>query len=218
MKVTTDACIQGAWTPVGADVHSVLDIGAGTGLLALMLAQRNGAIHIDAIEYDAEAAAQAAENVATSPWSDRIRIVHADVKEHVSPAKYDLIITNPPFFNNSLLGDNAARNSARHTLSLSYAELLDALETNLQPNGQVSILLPAPEYLVWHELTTRRGWYEQRKLSVRHKPEAKINRVVSMMTRRPVDKVVEEELIIYGGDGKYSPEFVKLLAPFYLNL
>jgi tRNA1Val (adenine37-N6)-methyltransferase len=218
MKVTTDACIQGAWTPVDRSVHRVLDIGAGTGLLALMLAQRSEEITIDAVEYDIAAAEQAKENAASSPWKERINIIHADIKEFQPATKYDLIITNPPFFNNSLLGDNVAKNRARHTTSLSYEDLLAAIDTHLAPDGYVSILLPTPEYLVWKELATRSGWHEQRKLSISHKPAAKVNRVVSIMARNPVGQTAEEELVIYEDEGSYSEDFKSLLSPFYLNL
>src|SRR4051812_8170670 len=98
MKVTTDACIQGAWCPISPDVKAVLDIGAGTGLLSLMLAQRNDDICIDAIEYDKDAAIQAAGNVLASGWRDRISILYADVRDHRFARRYDLIISNPPFF------------------------------------------------------------------------------------------------------------------------
>src|SRR5688500_11779251 len=110
MKVSTDACIQGAWTPIADNVKDVLDIGAGTGLLSLMLAQRNYDIRIDAVELDVEAAQQAKENVASSPWKDRVEVIQADVTQHSFTKLYDMVICNPPFFNNSLLGDTDTRN------------------------------------------------------------------------------------------------------------
>ncbi|MGN6568280.1 MAG: tRNA1(Val) (adenine(37)-N6)-methyltransferase, partial [Flavipsychrobacter sp.] len=124
MKVSTDACIQGAWTPIHDHVRHVLDIGTGTGLLSLMLAQRDPRMHIDAVELDEQAATQAKENIVSSPFSERIDIIHGDAKEYQANQQYDLIICNPPFFQNSLLGDNSKRNTARHTLSFSYEDLL----------------------------------------------------------------------------------------------
>src|SRR5205085_2984467 len=105
MKVSTDACIQGAWTPIEPFVKNVLDIGTGTGLLSLMVAQRNNHILIDAIELDENAAQQATENIHASPWGDRINIVNGDIRNYTFNRQYDLIICNPPFFQNSLLGD-----------------------------------------------------------------------------------------------------------------
>jgi tRNA1Val (adenine37-N6)-methyltransferase len=217
MKVTTDACIQGAWTPMHPHVTSVLDIGAGTGLLSLMLAQRDQAILIDAIEYDDKAAAQANENVVISPWNERVTIHEADARTWHSKAEYDLIITNPPFFNNSLTGSNAARNNARHTLSLTYADLLKVIDSNLAENGTASILLPAPEYSIWREMATTAGWHEHHKLSVRHKTDALVNRVVTVIGRKPVE-IKEEQLVIYDTNGQYTEAFIKLLSPFYLRL
>eukprot|EP01136_Pigoraptor_vietnamica_P012822 Opistho-1_new@53158 len=98
MKVSTDACIQGAWTPIANDVVHVLDIGTGTGLLSLMLAQRNSNIHIDAIELDADAARQAQENISASPWADRVDVMQGDVTAYQFAKQYDMVICNPPFF------------------------------------------------------------------------------------------------------------------------
>ena len=218
MKVTTDACILGAWTPIRENVYRVLDIGAGTGLLALMLAQRAATIMVDAVEYDATAAQQAQENAAASPWQSRVSIIHSDVKELPAGHKYDLIITNPPFFNNSLLGDNTAKNRARHTTTLSYEDLLNAIEAHIQPDGSVAILLPTPEYFVWKELATQRGWHEEHKLAIKHTRDAPAKRIISMMTKRSVSETTGEELVIYESKDNYSADFGKLLAPFYLNL
>src|SRR5262245_25570320 len=104
MKVSTDACIQGAWTPIEENVRNVLDIGTGTGLLSLMLAQRKPGIRIEAIEIEEQAYKQAAENVAYSPWAEQIHVIPGDVRNDSLNRKFDLIVCNPPFFQNSLLG------------------------------------------------------------------------------------------------------------------
>lgn len=157
MKVSTDACIQGAWTPIANDVVDVLDIGTGTGLLSLMLAQRNSSIHIDAIELDADAAIQAKENASASPWADRVQMMQGDVTTHQFTKQYDMVICNPPFFNNSLLGDDAQRNSVRHTISLSYDALLAVLQNVLKPTGYAAVLLPAAEHEIWQNLLLKNG-------------------------------------------------------------
>ena len=218
MKVTTDACIQGAWTPVLPGVNKVLDIGAGTGILSLMLAQRTTGIAIDAIEYDSSAAAQAKYNIAISPWSSQINIIEGDVCNFHFAAKYDLIISNPPFFNNSLLSEIVEKNRARHTVSLSYVGLLKVIEENLAVGGYASVMLPKPEYLEWKSLLDQQGWYESTRLLVCHKPGAPVKRVVCLFGRKKTQQIAEETLIIYNGQNEYTLEFKTLLGTFYLNI
>ena len=218
MKVTTDACIQGAWTAILPGVNRVLDIGAGTGLLSLMLAQRAPNAIIDAIEYDSDAAAQASANAALSPWKKRINVIEGDICSYQFPAKYDLIIVNPPFFNNSLLSDDADKNRARHTISLTYYNLLKALEENLATDGYASVMLPYPEYLGWKVLLDASGWFEFDKLLVSHRADAPVKRVVSLFSRKEVPHVIENKLVIQDDKGQYTPAFTDLLAPFYLDL
>jgi tRNA1Val (adenine37-N6)-methyltransferase len=216
MKVSTDACIQGAWTPMTSAVKSVLDIGTGTGLLALMLAQRNETARIDAVEIDHAAARQAAANVAASPWSDRITVDEGDVRS-VNNGGYDLIISNPPFFTNDLLGPDNNRNLARHTLSLSFEELFCVIRNGLLATGYASVMLPTAEHRDWEELVGRYGWHITRRLSIVPVLHAPANRVVSLCSALP-DADISEELIIRYAPDTYSPEFTQLLAPFYLRL
>ena len=218
MKVTTDACIQGAWTAMLSHVKRVLDVGAGTGLLALMLAQRNKDILIDGIEFDKDAAAQAADNIQASGWGSRVKILEGDVCNYSFTHKYDLIISNPPFFNNSLLSDKENKNMARHTLSLTYTDLLNVLENNLNEDGYASILLPYTEYLQWQELLLQNGWFEHSKLSVSHNAGAAIKRVVGLFGRNKLAGLNENTLIIRDDENNYTQDFIDLLAPFYLNL
>ncbi len=217
MKVSTDACILGAWTPIEAHVNRVLDAGAGTGLLSLMLAQRSEGIMIDGIELDENAAMQAKGNVAASAWAERINIVQADIRNYVFHEKYDLIICNPPFFINSLLGDREERNNARHTLTLSYEDILALFEKALSEDGYASVLLPSPEYEVWKTLLSRNGWFINRVLLIKPRENMKANRVVSLCSRK-ASNVLEEELIIYKETNRYTKAATQLLSPFYLNL
>jgi len=218
MKITTDACIQGAWTPFSAGVTRVLDIGAGTGILSLMLAQRKPDIVIDAVEFDHEAAMQAVENVRASAWNERINILEGDIRNYIAPARYDLIISNPPFFNNSLLSGKANKNLARHTLSLSYSDLLQAIDNNLNQGGYASIMLPYTEYLKWKDGLDENNWYESGRLFIRHREEAVIKRVVTLFGKTWNPEIKEDTLIIKGNENLYTPEFTDLLSPFYLNL
>ncbi|MCW3122217.1 MAG: methyltransferase [Flavipsychrobacter sp.] len=218
MKVTTDACIQGAWTPLLPHVHRALDIGAGTGLLSLMLAQRNADITIDAIELDNEAATQASNNVAASSWENRINIIAGDVCTHPFSCRYDMIISNPPFFNNSLLSDKQNKNLARHTLSLTYTDLLNAISANLSDDGYASVLLPYAEYKIWQSLLLKGGWVEFNRLEICHSPNAAVKRVICVFGKKELEVIQQETLVIKDTEGKYMPQFTALLSPYYLDL
>jgi len=218
MKVTTDACIQGAWTQLEPGVKRVLDIGAGTALLSLMLAQRNPDIIIDAIELDSDAAGEGRGNAMRSSWGSRINVLKGDVRYYSFEHKYDFIISNPPFFTDSLLGKEARENIAYHTRSLSHAELLIAIDARLEEDGYFSILLPVAEYELWLKLTKAKHWFEINRLSVRHKKEAIVKRVVGIFCRKEGPVVQHDELIIMDDSNNYSRDFIDLLSPFYLNL
>jgi len=218
MKVSTDACIQGAWTPCSPSVRSILDIGTGTGLLALMMEQRNPQAVIDAIEIDTDAVRQAKENVAASVWSERIKVYAGDARQILSGKQYDLIICNPPFFTNALLGKQAARNTARHSLSLSLGELMKILVDCLSPQGYASILLPAVEHELWKDLVNKEGWNISQELHIKPKPGASPNRIISLCSSGRKETKDVQELVIRDGDQQYTAEMVGLLQPFYLNL
>ena len=147
MKVTTDACLFGAWIAEEVKsqklkVKSVLDIGAGTGLLSLMLAQKNPEIKIDAIEIDKDAAEQANVNVRSSPWKEHINILQADVKEFSFEKEFDLIISNPPFYENEIRSATDSKNVAHHSENLTLKELLEIIKNNLSKTGSFFLLFP----------------------------------------------------------------------------
>lgn len=217
MKVSTDACIQGAWTPILPGVKHVLDIGAGTGLLSLMLAQRDTNIEIDSIELDKEAAKQAKENVAASKWKERITVIHANAKDHHFAQQYDMVICNPPFFQNSLLGNKNERNIARHTLSLTYQDLIDILKKVLKPSGYASVLLPFAAYEQWENLLQQNEWNVFKKLIVRPKDNMEPNRVISLCGINK-EQSPDEQLTIYADEQEYTKEFADLMQPYYLKL
>ena len=217
MKVSTDACIQGAWTPVKAHVNEVLDIGAGTGLLSLMLSQRNDDIQIDALEIDEDACVQARQNIQISPWADRVGVVHADATNHFFDKLYDMVICNPPFFNNSLLGNDAGRNNARHTISLAYRDLFRVLSNTLKPSGYASVLLPAAEHETWADILHENKWGIEHLLRVIPKAGQQYNRVVSICVPYECDTAIET-LQIYNADNSYTAAFVDMMKQYYLNL
>ena len=218
MKVSTDACLQGAWAPVGVNSKSVLDIGAGSGLLSLMIAQRFNEVKIDAVEIDENAAAQANENVQSSPFADRINVIRSDVNSWSNSKKYDFIICNPPFFIDSLKGPEAARNNARHNISLSQRDLVAILKKYLDANGRACFLWPSAEHQQWENELKTVGLYLYQLLLVKDNEAAKVKRIISTCGFVKPYSIIEAELIIKNRDGSYTDDFNALLQAFYLKL
>lgn len=163
MKVGTDGVLLGAWVqPLQA--RRILDVGTGSGLIALILAQRSIA-EIVGVEFDASASAQAAENARNSPWSNRIRMVHADFKSY-QDGWFDLIVSNPPFFQNALQAPAAERNQARHDVTLSYAELIAKAASMLSAEGRLAVVLPYDAAREFEDLCWVSGLYPKRRCEV----------------------------------------------------
>lgn len=219
MKVSTDACIQGACAKVPANAKRVLDIGAGTGLLSLMLAQRFPEILIDAVEADAAAFEQAKENVAASPFADRIRLIHADARAFDPADKYDFMICNPPFFSNSLKGPVETRNKARHDETLSQEDLISLMQRTLKKEATACFLWPVTEYGSWKDLLIREGFQLHHNLYTRDRVHTKRTRSISTCSMNTEGETYPDaELIIKKDDGSYTDAFTTLLSPFYLYL
>lgn len=219
MKVSTDACLLGAWAPLEEISGKVLDIGAGTGLLSLMLAQRFGELKITALEIDPEAATQAGENVAESPFADRIEVVCEDIRAHHPTTLYDAIIANPPFFQNSLKGPDAARNAARHSDALSLEDLYASVVRFLKPDGLFALLLPVEAQKAWEKGLISGKLSLRERVFVKPLPYKAPNRVLSLYGKgENSGNASNSELVIYEEYGTYTAAFRKLLAPFYLHL
>lgn len=218
MKVCTDACVLGAWADI-TDADYILDIGAGTGLLSLMVAQRNSYGIIDAVEIDAEAFYQAGENVENSPFHDRINLFHSAVQEFTSEHKYDVIITNPPFFQSDLLSPLDKKNIAHHAKSLDFAELLTAIDTLLSDTGKFNILFPVDEGKQFLTKALESDWILSRKMTLFHQEGKKAFRQLMTFQRiEPVHSLdITQELYIYEPDGTtYTQSFKALLKDFYM--
>lgn len=217
MKVSTDACIQGAWTTIASDTKRVLDIGCGTGLLSLMLAQRNNNIYIDALEIDPLAAQQAKENISNSKFSDQILVTECDAKTWEKESYYDLIICNPPFFSQSLKGHDPKRNKARHNDEFGFDDLLKVIDINLKKEGTASILLPFSEINRWEKAMSQTNLTLMNTLLIKPFEHQAPNRVVMILSKQE-GKNEREELVIYQEPKQYSSKFTDLLRPFYLHL
>lgn len=217
MKVCTDSCILGAWTAVrlGAS-RSVLDIGAGTGLLSLMLAQESAA-NIEAIELDPAAAGQAQENIAASPWNDRIRLVSGDIRLRDFPKRFDFIISNPPFFESDLRSPQREKNVAKHDESLTLEELLRQIGRLLKPGGAFSVLLPFHRTVYFEGLAIENGFMLQDKLTVRQTPKHEPFRSALLFSDRKPASVKLDEMVVRDESGQESRQLLSLLSPYYIR-
>ncbi len=233
MKVTTDACLFGAWTAEkvravsleSREVQeggftSVMDIGTGTGLLALMLAQANHDTYIDAIEIDQDTFEQANENIAASPWPDRIHPVHCDAKAMDGSRQYDIIISNPPFYEKELRSGNSQKNKAHHDESLLIDDVLTIIQRNLKPRGRFYLLLPYKRNEETEAVITKNDLTISHKTFVKQSTQHDYFRVMLSGVHRPEKKqrVVASEIAITNPKKEYTMEFTNLLKNFYLYL
>jgi tRNA1Val (adenine37-N6)-methyltransferase len=216
MKVCTDACLFGAW--VSSVVHdrniNILDIGTGTGLLSLMLAQASEG-NIDAIEVDESAFTQAKENFLSSPWNDRISVFHDDVRSFRPSKKYHLIICNPPFYENELKSPDHRRNMALHDAGLTIAELVPMVKNFLSDRGRFAILLPAARAQQLATLAQANQMHVAHKVLVKQTPQHRPFRVMYILQPGAPENFISEEIIIKEGDA-YSEKFYSLLKDYYL--
>ena len=224
MKVTTDACLFGAWVVSEVKsqklkVKSILDIGTGTGLLSLMLAQKIPEIKIDAIEIDKEAAEQAKGNVELSPWKEQINIVQGDVKGLSFEKEYDLIITNPPFYENEIRSATDSKNVAHHSENLRLKELLVIIKDNLRKTGSFFLLLPYKRNEEIKKLFKDHELNISKILFVRQSVKHDYFRIFIKGSLNAEEKETEfDELSISDEQQQYTNEFVRLLKDYYLHL
>lgn len=224
MKVTTDSCLFGAWAVERvrsrkSGAGSVLDIGTGTGLLSLMIAQQCNS-DITAVETDNDAFKQASENVAASPWANRIKIFHTDVREFEFPDKFDVIISNPPFYENELKGGDNKKNLAHHDDGLLLPELLTIIKKNLKPDGTFFLLQPFKRNEEIRKLLTESDLTIQQLAFVRQSTKHDFFRIMLDGNLRTSVKaeIMIDEISIKNDNEKYSPDFINLLKDYYLHL
>ena len=218
MKVGTDGILLGAWAAINE--HSlVLDIGAGTGLIAIMLAQRSSTAQIHAVEVDKKAFNEAEANMRNSPWKDRLKVIHDSIQDYakIAPKKYDLIVSNPPFFSGGTFSANQDRNSVRHTVKLPHGDLLVAIRFLLAKEGKFSVVLPYLEGLRFQELARTYQLHCTKVAQVRPKMESGIERLLMQFERTHKSLEKEELVILKGGTNDWTDDYIKLTKEFYLN-
>ncbi|MCB0475922.1 MAG: methyltransferase [Flavobacteriaceae bacterium] len=219
MKVGTDGILLGAWASLNHQPDTILDIGAGTGVIALQLAQRSSAQTIDAIEIEVAAYEQAVENFENSPWGDRLFCYHASLEEFTDEMeeRYELIVSNPPFYSTSYQTENVARNTARFTTSLPFGILLRSVSKLLRENGVFATIIPASEEATFLESAARQGLYPNRICYVRGTPASEVKRCLFEFSFRKKEPKVEH-LVIEVARHQYTPEYLELVKDFYLRM
>lgn len=215
MKVGTDGVLLGAWAPIG-NAKRILDVGTGTGLIALMLAQRSNAI-IDAVEIDQQAAVQATENVNNCRWASRIQVYHSSFQEFANNTEqgYDLIVSNPPYFQKSLKSPEAARTVARHTEQLPYSDLLKGIGNLLTDAGRFAGIFPYVEGNIFVAEASIHGLYCNKRVNVLGRTHGNVKRLLLEFSKIKVP-LIEEDLAVRAGETEYTPEYIYLTKDFYL--
>ncbi|AHM75416.2 tRNA1(Val) (adenine(37)-N6)-methyltransferase [Yersinia hibernica] len=218
MKVGTDGVLLGAWAPV-EKARKVLDIGCGSGLIALMLAQRTPSeVMIDGVELEPEAAQQASSNAAQSPWAERICIYAQDVHQFASNHlhQYDLIVSNPPYFAPAVACRDEARDTARYTGSLTHDALLNCVEQLITEDGIFCVILPHDLGAELARLAEQQHWFIRCKVDIRDRPGKPLHRMLLTLSRQAGETELQQ-LDLRQSEGVYSPEFCALISEFYLN-
>ena len=215
MKVCTDACILGASAAI-ENVKSILDIGTGTGLLALMLAQRTNA-KIDAVEIEENAYSQAVSNISESKFKNKVTVYHQDIKLYNAANSYDLIISNPPFYQKSLKSPDSQTNKALHAVELTFDELIASVKRLLKPNGRFVVLLPPFEVEKLIAIAQKKELYLSKKILIRHDESKPVFRIIATFQNLQTLDYQEETLVIHEKNSKtYSENFRALLKDYYL--
>lgn len=217
MKVCTDSCIFGAWINPGK-AKEILDIGTGTGLLSLMLAQKSSA-RIDAVEMEPDAYEEAKNNFNKSKWKDRLNLYHQRIQDYAQSQerKYDLIMSNPPFFKGQLKSPDIKRNIALHSEFLTVNELLSSIRKLLKENGKLFILLPPEEFLEFTQAVSNIDLFLNKRIIIQDKINLPVFRIAGCFSYKEVP-IKEEALIIKKPDGSYTDNFISMLKDYYFYL
>lgn len=215
MKVGTDGVLLGAWTSV-QNARCVLDIGTGTGLVALMLAQRSQSA-ITALEIDPQAAVQATENINRSPWQDRVEVVVADFKQYRPHTKFDVIVSNPPYFVDSMKCPDNQRSIARHNNDLTYDDLLRGVSVLLSPDGAFTLVIPTDAADRVKDIAQTYCLYPAQQLDVITKPGGTPKRTLITFTFTQ-QECRTEELLTEVARHHYSDAYAALTKEYYMKL
>jgi tRNA1Val (adenine37-N6)-methyltransferase len=220
MKIGTDGVLLGAWCPVDNNPFSVLDIGAGTGILSLMLAQRSHAEQIDALEIDEKAYEQCVENFENSPWSDRLFCFHAGLDEFVDEPEdlYDIIISNPPFYSEDYKTNSSQRDLARFQEALPFEDLIEAADLLLSENGIFAVIIPYKEEERFIDLCAEVELFPVKVTRVKGSHSTPIVRSLLAFQRYELSVLTADELVIEINRHEYTNDYINLTKDFYLKM
>ena len=220
MKIGTDGVLLGAWSPIPENAFSVLDIGTGTGIIALMIAQRSNAEQIDALEIDEDAYEQATENFESSPWNDRLFCFHAGLDELIDEPEdeYDLIISNPPFYTENYKTEDTQRDLARFEDAMPFEILVEAADLLLSENGIFSVIIPFKEEENFLALGKDFELFPMKITHVKGTPNSEIKRSLLAFKRFETAEIEIDELVIETERHIYTAEYIALTKEFYLKM
>lgn len=217
MKIGTDAIILGRWVEVSEN-DNVLDIGTGCGLLPLMLAQK-GIKSADAVEIDRESFEEAAQNFANSAWNSRLSAINEDVKDYAwhCSKKYDLIVSNPPFYFGDNIPEKAKKGLARHTNTLNYKDLLQSVKKLLKPDGRFALVLPAIESKTFLKEAENQGFFLKKEMKIVPIEGKEPNRINMQLVVNQVDDVEKETFVLRNQDHSFTKDYKDFLKDYYLD-
>jgi tRNA1Val (adenine37-N6)-methyltransferase len=220
MKVGTDGVLLGAWVPVNHNPNTILDIGAGTGLIALMLAQRSNAQQIDALEIDEDAYEQATDNFENSSWNNRLFCFHAGLDEFVEEPEdeYDLIVSNPPFYTEDYKSDDISRDLARFEDAMPFGELVEAADLLLSEKGVFAVIIPYKEEERFMALANDFELYPIKITRIKGTPTSETKRSLMAFSRNAINNITVDELVIETARHIYTDEYIALTKDFYLKM
>jgi tRNA1Val (adenine37-N6)-methyltransferase len=220
MKIGTDSVLLGAWTPIENNPFSILDIGSGTGILSLMLAQRSAAEQIDSLEIDEDAYEQCVENFENSPWPDRLFCFHAGLDEFIEEPEdeYDIIISNPPFYSEDYKSDNSQRDLARFQDALPFEDLVEAADLLLSENGIFSVIIPFKEEERFIDLCAEVELFPVKVTRVKGSHTTPIVRSLLAFKRYELSVLEADELVIEINRHEYTDDYINLTKDFYLKM
>ena len=220
MKIGTDSVLLGAWCPIDNNPFSILDIGAGTGVLSLMLAQRSQAAQIDALEIDDDAYEQCQENFENSPWTARLFCFHAGLDEFMDEPEeeYDLIISNPPFYSEDFKSNNEQRDLARFQDALPFEDLVEAADLFLSENGVFAVIIPYKEEERFIDLAKEFNLFLIKITHVKGTPTTAYKRSLLAFSRTINQEIPIDELIIETARHQYTENYTALMSDFLLKM